>query len=119
MRKPAIALALTGNLKRENEKTKLAFLTGNKAAVDRVGIVGKSRLRADVIKAGMSQRLANTWRYEAYPKGKRLAYEPASFLYTKASDIILAHSEATQIVAREKKYLAVPTDAVPPGGRDK
>jgi len=119
MAKSRFALAVTGNLKQENEKTKLAYLQGNKAAVERVGIIGKGRLREDVIKAGMGQRLANSWRYQAYPGGKRLANNPASLLYSRAPRLILIHESATTIVAKNRKYLAIPTDNVPIQRRDR
>ncbi|HRF08496.1 MAG TPA: DUF6441 family protein [Xanthobacteraceae bacterium] len=111
--KSQFALAVTGNLKADNEKTKAAFLRGNKAAVLRVGETGKLRLREDVVRGGLGQRLANTWRYETYPRGAKLAYNPATLLFSSAPKIVDAHADNTVIVAKNKRLLAIPTENVP------
>lgn len=70
-------------------------------------------LRRQVTGAGMSQRLANTWRDRVYPE-KRRSMTPTGYIWSNAPAIIDGFSRGATIVPKNgKRYLAIPTDAVP------
>ena len=48
----------------------------------------KKSLRADVEKAGLGRRLANTWRSETYPGSGKVSMNASGFLWSKAPKII-------------------------------
>lgn len=112
-----IAAAIVGDLRKymadEIKNAETATMGGMKAAVDGL----KGELRQQVVSAGLSQRLANTWRGRVYPEhGKSL--EPAGFVWSKAPDIIRSFDEGLTIVpVNGAKYLAIPTENTPPRRR--
>jgi len=77
-------------------------------AMDEVQAGLKDELRGQVVAAGMGQRLANTWRGKRYPEG-RPSMNSAAYVWTRAPDIVDAFERGVPIVARNKRYLAVPT----------
>lgn len=77
----------------------------------------KDELRDQVKSAGMSQRLANTWRGETYPRGRR-SLTPAGYVWSNAPAIIESYAAgATLRPLGSKKFLWIPTKAVPRQGR--
>jgi hypothetical protein len=70
-------------------------------------------LRDDVRRAGLGDRLANTWRAEVYPRdGASLT--PAVFVWSNAPEIIAGHSNDGMLRGRSGNWLAIPTENVPP-----
>lgn len=77
----------------------------------------KDELRGQVKGAGMSQRLANTWRGQTYPKGRR-SLTPAGYVWSNAPAILESYAAgATLHPLGGKKYLWIPTKNVPRRGR--
>jgi len=79
----------------------------------------KTRLRDQIRDAGMGNRLANTWRADTYPE-TRDALNPAGYAWSNAPDIITAFASGATIMPHGgRKYLWLPTKAVPRarGGR--
>jgi|SRR5579884_475592 len=70
----------------------------------------KVDLRADVVDAGLGQRLANTWRGKTYPEGG-VSLEAASFVWSKAPNIVDAFDRGVTIRSRHGFWLAIPTPA--------
>lgn len=70
----------------------------------------KGDLRADVVEAGLGQRLANTWRGKTYPEG-RTSLEAASFVWSKAPKLIDAFDRGVTIRSNRGLWLAIPTAA--------
>jgi hypothetical protein len=77
-------------------------------AMDEVQAGLKDELRGQVAAAGMGQRLANTWRGKRYPEG-RPSMNSAAYVWTRAPDIVEAFERGVPILARNKRYLAIPT----------
>jgi hypothetical protein len=77
-------------------------------AMDEVQAGLKDELRGQVVAAGMGQRLANTWRGKRYPEG-RPSMNSAAYVWTRAPDIVDAFERGVPILARNKRYLAIPT----------
>jgi hypothetical protein len=76
----------------------------------------RQELRDQVISAGLGARLANTWRGEVYPKSAK-SVNPAGYIWSRAPDIIDAFAKGATIVPHAgRRYLAIPTDAVPRAG---
>jgi hypothetical protein len=70
----------------------------------------KGDLRADVVDAGLGQRLANTWRGKTYPEAGA-SIEAASFTWSKAPNIVDAFDRGVTIRSRNGFWLAIPTAA--------
>lgn len=71
----------------------------------------KGDLRADVVDAGLGQRLANTWRGKTYPEGGA-SLEAAAFVWSKAPNIIDAFDRGVTIKSSRGFWLAIPTPVV-------
>lgn len=70
-------------------------------------------LRRQVTGAGMSQRLANTWRDRVYPEQRR-SMTPTGYIWSNAPDIIDGFARGATIVPKGgKRFLAIPTKNVP------
>jgi hypothetical protein len=70
----------------------------------------KTELRADVTDAGLGQRLANTWRGKTYPEAGA-SLEAASFVWSKAPNIVDAFDRGVTIKSSRGLWLAIPTAA--------
>jgi Family of unknown function (DUF6441) len=70
----------------------------------------KGDLRADVVDAGLGQRLANTWRGKTYPEGGT-SLEAAAFVWSKAPNIVDAFDRGVTIKSSRGFWLAIPTSA--------
>jgi hypothetical protein len=68
----------------------------------------KRDLRADVVGAGLGQRLANTWRGDVFPRSGE-SVDAAAYLSTKAPKLINAFDRGVTITAKNRKFLAIPT----------
>lgn len=84
--------------------------------------IATQALREQVTSAGLGQRLANTWRWRAYPDaGKaRHSLQPAGYIWTRAPDIIDSFIRGAKVVPLNgRRFLAIPTEHVPraPGAR--
>lgn len=83
-----------------------AVTAGTRGTVDWL----KLMLRSETVKAFGSQRLANTWRGNSFPKtGESLG--AAGTVFSNAPHIIEAFSAATTIRGKSGQYLAIPTEA--------
>ncbi|VXC63429.1 DUF6441 family protein [Sphingomonas sp. AX6] len=70
-------------------------------------------LRRQVTGAGLSQRLANTWRDRVYPERRR-SMTPTGYIWSNAPDIIDGYARgATIMPLAGKRFLAIPTKSVP------
>ena len=72
----------------------------------------KTTMRTGVKSAGLSTRLANTWRGDVYPKSKS-SISAAGNVYTNASKIMEGFEYQTIIKGKTGNWLAIPTSAVP------
>lgn len=68
----------------------------------------KSDLRADVVEASLGQRLANTWRGKTYPEAA-VSLEAASFVWSRAPNIVDAFDRGVTIQSSRGFWLAIPT----------
>ena len=72
----------------------------------------KNSMRAQVTAAGLSPRLAKSWRGDVYPKqGKSL--KAAGMVYTKAAKIMEGFEEGQVIKGKDGFWLAIPTPNAP------
>ena len=113
-----LKLALQGKLSDVMEKH---YKDGAKAVT--LGISAatnglKTSLREQVRSAGMSSRMANTWRGVVYPKGQQ-SISAAGLVYSNAEKIMLGFEEASYIRGKDGLWLAIPTDAIPKRARGK
>lgn len=110
--------ALSGDLRKimaeEVTAAEDAVTAGMRQAADGL----KADLRRQVTEAGMGQRLANTWRAELYPKGRK-SIKAAGFVFTKAPTIICAFDQGAVIKSKHGFWLAIPTPAAGTGARGK
>lgn len=90
----------------EIEKGKVATTRAIHGAGDDL----KKRWRAQIRGAGLGDRLANTIRGEAYPKGA-VSFRPAATVYAKAPHIVSAHADGATIRSKDGFWLAIPLPA--------
>ena len=73
----------------------------------------KGSLRKQVVAAGLGARLSRSWRGKTYVnKG----HDAASFVWSKAAQIVRAFDEGVVIKGRGGNWLAIPTPAAPKRG---
>jgi hypothetical protein len=113
-----LAAAISGDLRKimaeEVKAAEDAVTAGMRQAADGL----KADLRHQVTEAGMGQRLANTWRAELYPKGRK-SIKAAGFVFTRTPTIIRAFDQGAVIKSRHGFWLAIPTPAAGAGPRAK
>ena len=113
-----LAAAISGDLRKimaeEVKAAEDAVTAGMRQAADGL----KADLRRQVTEAGMGQRLANTWRAELYPKGRK-SIKAAGFVFTKAPTIIRAFDQGAVIKSKHGFWLTIPTPAAGTGARGK
>jgi hypothetical protein len=80
------------------------------AATREAGNSLKTAWRAQIIGAGLGQRLARTIRSEQFPKGEP-SLSAASLVWSKAPTIINAHDAGPLIRSTNGFWLAIPTPA--------
>lgn len=73
----------------------------------------KAELRAQIVDAGLGERLAKTWTDKVYPRTGE-SPEPAGYIQSRASEIIESYEKGTTIAASGgRKFLAIPSDDCP------
>ena len=109
-----VKLALVGNLQKTLEAERAAVARGIRGGMEALTDLGKTRLRQQVTRAGLGDRLAKTWRNRVYPPGRGVTLEPAGVIWSNAPHIVRAFSEGSPIRSRELGgWLAIPTDLAP------
>lgn len=78
------------------------------AAMDDVQTGLKDELRQQVMSSGLGARLAKTWRGKRFPEA-RPSINSAAYVWSRAPDIVDAFERGVPIVARNRRFLAVPT----------
>ncbi|MFI3241758.1 MAG: DUF6441 family protein [Alphaproteobacteria bacterium] len=106
-----LKLAIEGKL---SEVLEAHYKAGEKAVT--LGIKAatnglKASMRSQVKSAGLSSRLANTWRGDVYPSGRQ-SIKAAGLVYTKAQKIMEGFEYQTIISGKSGNWLAIPTDAI-------
>lgn len=86
------------------------WLTFCKNQVVTVGTDVRNVLRQQTRQVFKSTRMPTTWRGEVYPKGDRLAYNPATLVYSRVPEVIDAHERGTPFRARARRYMAIAID---------
>ena len=97
------------------------ILAGEKAVTTAMRAAGntlKSDWRAQITKAGLGRRLANTIRSQSYPKAGE-SLNAAALVWSKAPQIIGAHDTGPLIRSKSGFWLAIPTPAAGKGARGK
>lgn len=79
-------------------------------AIKDAGTQLKTAWRAQVVGAGLGERLSRTIRSELYPKHKD-SLNAASMVWTRAPVIINAHDDGAVIKSKDGFWLAIPTEA--------
>jgi hypothetical protein len=68
----------------------------------------KDELREQAVSAGMGARLAKTWRGKRFPESQP-SINSVAYVWTRAPDIVDAFERGVPIIARNRRFLAVPT----------
>jgi len=99
---------LSEYLENEYKKGAIAVTKGITHATDGL----KNAMRSQVKSSGLSNRLANTWRGNVYPKGKK-SISAAGVVYSKVPKIMVGFEYQTVIRGKNGFWLAIPTPAIP------
>jgi hypothetical protein len=67
--------------------------------------------RQDVRRAGLGDRLANTWRTRVYPQ-RGESWHPTVHVWSNAPMLVAAHADGGTIVPKAGKFLAIATENV-------
>jgi hypothetical protein len=97
------------------------ILAGEKAVTTAMRAAGsnlKSNWRAQITRARLGQRLANTIRSKTYPAAGE-SLEAAALVWSNAPQIIGAHDTGPLIRSKDGFWLAIPTPAAGKGTRGK
>jgi len=97
------------------------ILAGEKAVTKAMKMAGsnlKSDWRAQVTRARLGQRLANTIRSKTYPAAGE-SLKAAALIWSNAPQIIGAHDTGPLIRSKDGFWLAIPTPAAGKGTRGK
>ncbi|KGK78286.1 hypothetical protein PM03_15160 [Thalassobacter stenotrophicus] len=97
------------------------ILAGEKAVTKAMKVAGsnlKSDWRAQVTRAGLGRRLANSIRSKTYPKSGE-SLKAAALVWSNAPQIIGAHDTGPLIRSKDGFWLAIPTPAAGKGARGK
>lgn len=97
------------------------ILAGEKAVTAAMRAAGndlKSDWRAQITRARLGQRLANTIRSKTYPAAGD-SLEAAALIWSNAPQIIGAHDTGPLIRSKDGFWLAIPTPAAGKGSRGK
>ncbi|MEN8878034.1 MAG: DUF6441 family protein [Hyphomonas sp.] len=97
------------------------ILAGEKAVTKAMKTAGnnlKSDWRAQVTRAGLGRRLANSIRSKTYPKSGE-SLKAAALVWSNAPQIIGAHDTGPLIRSKDGFWLAIPTPAAGKGTRGK
>ena len=111
-------LSFTGNI---ITTMRAEILAGEKAVTTAMRVTGntlKSDWRAQVTRARLGQRLANTIRSKTYP-AKGESFDAAALVWSNAPQIIGAHDTGPLIRSKDGFWLAIPTPAAGKGTRGK
>jgi hypothetical protein len=105
--------ALTGNLEKmmaeELDRGARAVTSGTAAATNGL----KNHLRQLTVTAFGSQRLANAWRGNTYPRPPQASLGAAGTVHTNAPHIIEAFSNAAPVRSKDGFFLAIPSSDAP------
>nr|DAJ55759.1 MAG TPA: hypothetical protein [Caudoviricetes sp.] len=99
---------LSEYLENEYKKGTIAVMKGITHSTDGL----KNAMRSQVKSSGLSNRLANTWRGNVYPKGKK-SISAAGVVYSKVPKIMVGFEYQTVIRGKDGFWLAIPTPAIP------
>ncbi|NPD18877.1 DUF6441 family protein [Alterinioella nitratireducens] len=86
------------------------------AATREAGNTLKAAWRAQIMGAGLGQRLARSIRSQTYPQGRQ-SLNAAALVWSKAPVIVGAHDTGPLIRSRNGFWLAIPTEAAGRGLR--
>ena len=75
----------------------------------------RDELKSQVLRAGLGEKMARTWRFKRYP-ASGFSLGTAGLVYSKAPLIIRAFSEGAMIKSDKGVFLAIPIAAAPKRG---
>uniref|UniRef100_UPI003BACCDB2 DUF6441 family protein n=1 Tax=Stappia sp. TaxID=1870903 RepID=UPI003BACCDB2 len=109
-----VKLALVGNLQKTLDAERSAVARGIRGGMEALTDLGKTRLRQQVTRAGLGERLSKTWRNRVYPPGRVETFEPAGLIWSNAPHIVRAFNDGKPIRSKDRGgWLAIPTDLAP------
>ena len=107
--------AITGNLTAYLEKQRLDAETAVTEGIWDLTDQMKADLRAQVISAGLGNRLAKTWQAVVYPKRQK-SISCAGVVFSRAPKLITVFNDGALIKSSKGRWLAIPTENAPKQG---
>ena len=101
------------NMEQEIRVGKMAAL----GAVAAVGAAIQADWRGQISSAGLGRRLANSVRYDVYPKGLG-SLNASAMIWSRAKKIVGAFESGVDIRAKNGNWLAIPLPAAGKSGRN-
>lgn len=109
---PALTSIPRGTVSDAMKAEARAVAAGLRRAVEQTGRQVQEELRAQVRAAGFSdggRAMANAWRLKTFPSTGVVTFHPAALVFSKMPEAVQAFDRGEPIVARNRKYLALPT----------
>lgn len=110
-----IEAAISGNLHKFMQDQDKAAESAVTAGVRDITNQIKLALRAQVLEAGLGNRLAKTWQSKIYPSFQK-SISAAGVVKSRASKIVRAFNDGAVIRSKGGLFLAIPTENAPKRG---
>lgn len=107
--------AIRGNLEKIMKEEATDAAKAVTLGVGEAGVGLRQELRGQVTRAGLSDRMAKTWKHKRYPSSGH-SMGAASLVYADMPQVIRAFNEGSMIKSDKGFFLAVPTPAAPRRG---
>ncbi len=101
-----IGNSISADFRRERKTIINSIKLGTKEGTDGL----KDELQGQIVKSGMGTQLSKSWQRKFYENN---GSNPAGFVYSKAPDIVRAFDEGVLIRAKNRIWLAYPTENAP------
>jgi hypothetical protein len=106
-----LAIEVTHDLGAFADRTGTKIRRGAMRGAKRFEAHAKLDYRQDVRRAGLGDRLANTWRTRIYPQ-RGESWHPTVHVWSNAPALAAAHADGGTVVPKAGKFLAIPTENV-------
>ncbi len=114
-----LGVKVVGSISKDIKAFKKKLKTSTTRGARDGGKILKTRLREQVTRAGLGQRLSKTWRVNVYPQSG-VSADAAAVAFSKAPHIIYSFDRGVTIRGRRRKFLAIPTrEAISTFGKGK
>lgn len=108
-----IGCQVVGDIAKDIYKHNIRLQKGMTLGTRDAGRGLKMALREQVRSAGLGPKVEKTWQDKEFPAGQKHSMSPAHLVFSKAPKLIEAYDKGVTIRAKNKIFLAIPTEDAP------